>query len=298
MLFKTEHAYKTYRNIFIKLNKFIKQVNVPKKSCLKILSLTGIMFFLSFSLNPLKAQAAASGSASSDTSQTKLWENPQTGYCVILEDDADLLSPSETEQLSLEMQVITNYGNVIFKSIDYNPYSTSYFAEEFYHERIGKNSGSLFLIDMDNREIYIFSDGAVYKTITSSYADTITDNVYRYASKADYFSCASKAFAQMNTLLSGQKIAQPMKYISNLLLALILAALINYFVVRLSSGTAKPSDRELLQSASTRFAFTNPQMHLTHQSKVYSPSSSGGGSGRSGGGGGGGRSGGGGGHRF
>ena len=151
---------------------------------------------------------------------------------------------------------------------------------------------------MDNREIYIFSDGAVYKTIRPSYADTITDNVYRYASNADYLSCAANAFSQIHTLLSGQKIAQPMKYISNLLLALILAALINYFVVRLSSRTAKPSDREILLAASAKFAFTNPQRQLTHQSKVYSPPSSGSSSGGRSSGGGGGRSGGGGGHRF
>ncbi|NBJ92746.1 TPM domain-containing protein [Parablautia muri] len=296
MLFKTEPAYNTYPNVFIRYIKFIKQVNACKNSSKKRVLLAGIIIFLLFGLNSLKAQAAIS---SANAPETELWENTETGYCVILEDDAALLSQSEKEQLSLEMQAITDYGNVIFKSIDYNPYSTSYFAEDFYHERIGTNSGCLFLIDMDNREIYIFSDGAVYKTITSSYADTITDNVYRYASKADYFSCALRAFAQIHTLLSGQKIAQPMKYISNLLLALILAALINYFVVRISSGTAKPSDRELLQSASTRFAFTNPQMKLTHQSKVYSPpsNSSGGGGSRSGGGGGG-RSGGGGGHRF
>lgn len=256
------------------------------------------IFFFSFFFKPLPVQAAISASAPSETLETEVWANPETGYCVILEDDAGLLSPSEREQLSLEMRSVTDYGNAIYKSIDENPYSASYFAEGFYHERIGTDSGCLFLIDMDNREIYIFSDGAVYKTVTSSYANTITDNVYRYASKADYFGCASKAFTQIHTLLSGQKIAQPMKYISNLLLALILAALINYFVVRLSSSAARPSDRELLQSASTRFTFTNPQMQLTHQSKVYSPPSSGGGSrgGRSGGGGG--RSGGGGGHRF
>lgn len=298
MLFKTKPVHKAHPSVLIKYKKLIRQTNVCKKSYKKITLLTGIIFFLLFSLNSFQAQAAISASASSNTPETEIWENTETGYRVILEDDAALLDQSEKEQLSLKMQAITDYGNAIFKSIDYNPYSTSYFAEDFYHERIGTNSGCLFLIDMDNREIYIFSDGAVYKTITSSYADTITDNVYRYASKADYFGCALEAFAQIHTLLSGQKIAQPMKYISNLLLALILAALINYFVVRISSGTAKPSDRELLQSVSTRFAFTNPQMQLTHQSKVYSPPSNGGsgGGGRSGGGGG--RSGGGGGHRF
>lgn len=165
--------------------------------------------------------------------------------------------------------------------------STASYADDFYHDSFGQTSGTLFLIDMDNREIYIFSDGAIYRTVTSSYANTITDNVYRYASREDYYSCASKAFEQIQALLAGQRIARPMKYISNALLALILAALVNYFLAMYLSGSSKPSSKEILSSISTKFAFTNPQRRLIKQEKVYSPPSSGGG-----------HSGGGGGHRF
>ena len=104
-------------------------------------------------------------------------------------------------------------------------------------------------------------------------------------------------------------IAQPKKYISNALLAFILAALLNYFLARSLSRSSKPGTGEILGSISTRFDFQNPRKILTSQTKVYDPpssSSSGGGhsgGGRSGGGGGrsgggGGHSGGGGGHRF
>ncbi len=243
------------------------------------------------------------------SSGSTLWSNPETGYCVILEDDADLLNAEEENLLIAQMQGITSYGNAVFKSISYNNYSTSWFAEDYYHRLLGPESGTLFLIDMGNREIYIFSDGAVYRTITTSYANTITDNVYRYASDSDYYQCASRAFEQISTLLAGRRIAQPMKYISNALLALILAALINYFVVRLLSTTSKPDTREILNSIYARFTFSNVQKKLTSQSKVYHPRSSGssgshsgGGGGHSGGAGGhssgGGHSGGGGGHRF
>ena len=151
---------------------------------------------------------------------------------------------------------------------------------------------------MDNREIYIFSDGAIYRTVTKSYAESITDNVYSYASKGNYYRCASEAFEQINTLLAGQKIAQPMKNISNVLLALILAALINYFLAMRTAGSAKASSKEILNSISTQFSFRNAQKCLTKQDKVYSPPSSSSGGGHSGGGGGGHSSGGGGGHRF
>lgn len=235
------------------------------------------------------------------------YTNKETGYCTVIEDDACLLSGEERSRLALEMRKITAYGNAAFKSLDYNEYSAPYFAQKYYHELFGSESGTLFLIDMDNREIYLFSDGAIYKTVTNAYALTITDNVYTYASKADYYSCASEAYKQIIALLSGRKIAQPMKYISNALLALIVAALINYFIAGLLSRTQKLSSRDVLKTASVKFTFCNPEKKKTNQTKVYSPQSSGssggsshrssGGSSRSGGGGHR-SSGGGGGHRF
>lgn len=224
---------------------------------------------LSFSLT-----VHAESDADSSAPDPIYWENPETGYQVLLEDDAALLDSEERTQLAEEMKVITPYGNAVFKTISYNSYSTSSYARDFYHDLYGQSSGTLFLIDMDNRELYLFSDGAIYRTVTKSYAESITDNVYRYASKGNYYSCASEAFEQIHTLLAGRKIAQPMKYISNILLALILAALINYFLAMRTAGSAKASSREILNSISTQFAFNNPQRILTKQDKVYRPPSS------------------------
>lgn len=238
-----------------------------------------------------------------ESQEAALWENPDTGYRIVLEDDAQLLDRKEQEELTAAMRTVTAYGNAAFKSISANAYSAASFADDYYHGLFGTESGTLFLIDMDNRELYLFSDGAIYRTIGKSYADTITDNVYRYASDGDYYLCASRAFEQIGAVLAGEKIAQPMKYISNALLAFILAALLNYFLARSLSRSSKPGTGEILGSISTRFDFQNPRKILTSQTKVYDPpSSSSSGGGHSGGGGrsggGGGHSGGGGGHRF
>ena len=229
----------------------------------------------------------------------RIYENPETNYVVIIEDDARLLSEMEETELAKVMLPITVYGNVAFKSIDENVYSTKTYVEKYYHEQFGTRSGTVFLIDMDNRNIWIFSDGAIYKVITNSYADTITDNCYRYASKEDYYTCASEAFAQIYTLLEGNRIAQPMKYISNTLLAVVLALLLNFFVMRRMSKVKYPGERELNQGIISRYRFNNPNAEYIRTTKTYSPpsSSSGGGS-SGGGGGGGGSSGGGGGHSF
>ena len=123
-----------------------------------------------------------------------LYQNPEKGYEVLIEDDADLLNAEEITTLAETMKPITQYGNVAFKSVSYNTWDTDDFAENFYKSTFGNDSGTVFVIDMDNRNIYIYSKGAVYRLITKSYANTITDNVYRYASKKEYFNCANEAF--------------------------------------------------------------------------------------------------------
>ena len=219
------------------------------------------------------------------------------GYQVVIDDKADLLTAEEENSLKGQMQLITEYGNVAFCSIDDNSYSADYYAENYFYSLWGYDSGTVFLIDMDNRMIYIYSDGAIYRRITKSYANTITDNVYTYATDGNYYACASKVYEQIYTLLEGGRIAQPMKYISNAFLAMIISFIILYFCVHSFSKAKKPTESQLLEGILLARVMRNPSVKFTHESKTYSPQSSG--SSSSGGGGGGdGGGGGGGGHSF
>lgn len=231
----------------------------------------------------------------SEAMTSEVYVNPDTDFEAVVMDDAELLTGEERNNLLEQMQGITEYGNVIFHSTDDNTSSAASYAEYMYHSQYGSTSGTIFLIDMDNRMIYIFSDGKIYKTITKGYANTITDNVYTYASDSDYYTCASKVFEQELQLLQGQRIAQPMKYISNMLLAVILALLINYFVAQITSRQKKPSDYEVMQGIFVVQELNDFNAEFTHETRTYSPQSdssgsSGGGGGSSGGGGGGGHS--------
>ncbi|MBR1692500.1 MAG: TPM domain-containing protein [Lachnospiraceae bacterium] len=204
-----------------------------------------------------------------------VYENPDTAYEVVIEDDAGLLGESEKNSLLEDMKAITTYGHVAFKSIDENQTTTASYARDYFDRRFGNTSGIVFLIDMDNREIYIFSDGVIYKTITSSVADIITDNVYSYASRGRYDTCASQAFAQIRAKLAGQRIAQPMKYISNAFLALLLALLVNYFFVKAFSRAKKPANNLLLNSVAQHCRLDQPQAVHRDTTRTYSPRSSG-----------------------
>jgi len=228
-----------------------------------------------------------------------VYTNPDTGYVVTLEDDAELMTEEERAALTERMKAITKWGNVGFKSISENPGTTERYIEDYYRDMFGTSSGTVFLIDMDNRNIWIKNNGAISKVITNAYSDTITDNSYRYASDKDYYGCANEVFSEIATVLSGHRIAQPMKYISNALCAVILAFLINYVVMRCMAGVGKPGEKELLKNMKHHCQLTNARADLVKQTKRYSPpiSDSDGGSG-GGGGGGGGSSGSGGGHSF
>ena len=213
-----------------------------------------------------------------------VYTNQETGYVVIIEDDAQLLSDSEELAVKEVMQQITEYGSAALKTISENDIPAESFVENYYYDQFGSNSGTVFLIDMDNRKICLYNNGEIEETVQKSDSETITDNVYTYASDADYYRCCDMAFEQVLALLQGQNIRRPMKYASILFLAVILALMVNYFVVRACSATGKPSDKELLKGLFSQQKFDNVESTFTHSTKTYSPQSSGGGS--SGGGGG------------
>ena len=225
--------------------------------------------------------------------EVNYYENPETGYFAMVIDDAYLLTSSETEKLIAEMKPITEYGDVLFCSTNDNPYTAERYAAYMCEEYCSYNC-TIFLIDMDNRKIYIYSEGDIYDVITSGYASSITDNVYTYASDEEYFTCAQRAFRQMSTLLDGGSVSQPMKYICNALLSLIIGLMITYFIVRIVSRPKRARYADIKESMFCQTNIYNTQTHFVGQTRVYDPPSSS----RSGGGGGGGRSGGGGGHSF
>lgn len=252
----------------------------------------------------LLAVTAPSVFLASDTKsfeQPSVYENDETGYEVYILDSADLLDEEEEEDLIDEMEDITDYAHAAFVSVDNNPRNNAERLADYYSDELfGSENGVVFLIDMDTRYLWIRANGSIRRTITDSYSTTITDNVYTYASARDYYTCSSKAFDQVYSLLRGKWIAQPMKWICNALLAVTIALLANYFFVMMSSRSKKATSSQLMKGLHSNVKVSNARAEFTNQTKTYSPRSSSSSGSRSGGrsGGGGGSRGGGGGHRF
>ena len=233
--------------------------------------------------------------------------NSSTIEGVILEDDADLLTAEEEAKLIDIMSPLTEYGHIIFKTIDKNDTSTSNFAHNYYYEHFGNESGTMLIIDMARRYIYICSAGNNYKVITRDKADIITDNIYTYAKNEKYYDCAAEAFREIKAVLDGGKIAEPMRYASNIVLSLVAGFLVTFFFVASSMRIKRSSTSKKIEKLGKSVTIASVNIRRTGQHSVYSPisddsgfSSGGGGGGFSGGGGGGGGgfSGGGGGHSF
>ena len=141
-----------------------------------------------------------------DLKNYRLYSNDETGYDALINDDAKLLSDWEKDELIKDMAPITQWGNVYFQTVDdYFNMSPEELSANLYEYMFGYNaSGVIFLIDMYQRWIYIYSDGEMYKAIDSDYAQFITDNIYKMATNAEYYSCALSAFTMIQMKLTGK----------------------------------------------------------------------------------------------
>lgn len=243
--------------------------------------------------------------------QTQYDHSGETGNGkVIIEDAADLLTAEEEDLLVTHMQPITQYGSVGFVTTKHNSGKPATYAKNKYNQYFGKTDATLFLIDMDNRQLYILSGGRIYSTVTEDKAETITDNVYRLASREKYYECASRVFDQIARILAGGLIPEPMKHLSNALLSIVLALLVVFIIANARTRIKNVTEAKVFdESAEKKFKVGEPKrlVVLKETKHRHTESSggggggghySGGGGGFSGGGGGGGFSSGGGGHGF
>ena len=291
------------------VRKIFKKVSAAVIAALMVLALTAAFVPDRASANSLNLVTQGSGEASTQESSEQasseakesadsVYINQDTSYQVFIEDKADLLTDEEEKNLAARMKELTDHGGVAFVSAtDTGGLASKEYARQKCYEFFGSDSGSVFLIDMQNRIIYIFSNGKIYETVTNEKATIITDNIYKHAKNGDYYKCAVSAFEQELTLLGGGRIARPMKYISNALIAIVAGLLINYFIVRAARKSNAKSNAALLGAVRDRFEINNinPELIKTTKTPIITSGGFSGGSGGCFSGGGGGFSGGGGG---
>ena len=182
-----------------------------------------------FFAEPERADQDAEGESAEDDGQAPA--EAENRYRRVIADEAWLLkSSAEAAEVLEAMKGVAEYCHVGFftttQSGDWKTKARNWGFKEF-----GDEDYTVFCIDMDTRRVGIYSSDTVHRAITTGKANTITDNVYRKATAGEYGACAIEAFEQMAAVLEGRKIAEPMRYISNAMVAVAGAILLAYLII-------------------------------------------------------------------
>lgn len=107
-------------------------------------------------------------------------------------DDADLLSYDEEQEIqSMLDEFAEESGWTLFAvtTDDANGMTSEEYADDFVDQNALEENGVCFLIDMDNREIYMSTTGSAIRILTDHRIDSIMDDSYEYAGDGEYVKC-------------------------------------------------------------------------------------------------------------
>lgn len=204
-------------------------------------------------------------------------------------DFADLFTDSEEENLYNNVLQFINKNNIdmVIVTINENTKNSSMaYADDFYDYNdfgIGnENDGILFLIDMDNRKMWISTTGKAIE-IYDSHIDSILDDCYSYISNEKYYDCAN-TFISSSQSTYNQDIY--MGWIIGFTIAIIVSLLIptifccikkaKHKAIKLASNADSYLDKSSIVITNSKDTFVR-----THTSRIARASSSSSGSGSS-----------------
>lgn len=229
-----------------------------------------------------------------DESEDYVYYNTETGYEARVCDYGNLITDMDAGEILLQMVGITEYGNAIYLTMDgyVGSSDTARKVKDFYYSNYGPYvNGVVYCAHANkNKEYepgdyegydYLYTEGDIYDVVGIAKCNIITDNVYDMY----YTPGAKEAFREVYTLLSGGKIAQPMRYISNALLGLVLAFFISFLIVNHASKLKRYNPEEMIKGSVNHINIRSGHTNFVNQTRKYVPrSSSGGGHGGHGGG--------------
>lgn len=130
-------------------------------------------------------------------------------------DDAELLSDEEEAKLSSKIQTVEtekNYHVLVATTEDTLGKDTVAYADDFFEEHNGDGvtgSGILFLIDMQNRQIYISTSGeAVIRAYTDKKIDKMLDRIFEEVSDGDYYKACGVFLEDVSSYVPAEESAE------------------------------------------------------------------------------------------
>lgn len=153
--------------------------------------------------------------------------NVSADECLVY-DHADLLSVQEEEyleNLAAERKEQWNMNFLVVTIDDSEGKSSMEYADDFYDARFPEETeedGVLYLIDMDNREIYLSTSGKAIRYLTDERIDRILDEAYEYVAESNYYGTFLAFFEETEEYLY----EEPMKLTFGEFLFALIGALI------------------------------------------------------------------------
>ena len=236
-----------------------------------------------------EAETAQSGAAGGQEKvPIHMKRTTSAGYKIEIRDEEGLLSEEQAEKLLDEMESVGAYTNAAFATYSSSSSTQNWTDRNYYSAGFFNPGGVVFVINMMQRKLNVRFAGDTSQKLGYSTATSIEDNVYRYASKGDYYTCASKVFSQISGLYRGRWIAQPMKVVISLLLGLCAGMMILFLYLRRSRRKERVVGTMLSGSIGAAVLASEVTTHVYKRKRIDSDGGSGGGGGFGGGGGGGG----------
>jgi uncharacterized protein len=210
-------------------------------------------------------------------------------------DYANLFTEDEIQRLTLSIEEIINKHNidvVIVTTNDVEGKTSRDYADDFYdYNGYGLdelNSGLLFLINMEDREVYISTCGYVIDYFTDARIDSILDLVYEDLSKGKYYDSAKKFLDNVDYYMvkgksnnqyrideNGNIIKSPMtkrekinRIIISLFISIFAAAISCLIVVLRYKKTKQVSNESYVDKKSIFFTVKRDEFVSSHISKV------------------------------
>lgn len=116
-------------------------------------------------------------------------------------DDARLFYETEVTALQEELAALTEttgWDAAVVTTNDAEGKTSMVYADDFYAELGYGDNGVLYLVDMDNREIYISATGTASACLTDTRMDNIFDEAVSYASQGSYYKAVSTEISMTN----------------------------------------------------------------------------------------------------
>lgn len=114
-------------------------------------------------------------------------------------DQADLLSAEEEQLLSQKTEELSETWKqdfVVVTTSDAEGKTSEEYADDYYDNNGYQENGVLYLIDMDNRSVWISTSGAMIRFLTDQRIERVIDEGYEQLKSGEYADCFMKMLGQ------------------------------------------------------------------------------------------------------